>query len=77
MKWLLKRLEEDTAFHTFLPMILEEPSTHADFIKEVEETRLRAIEILEDPEFSQRAFFDKFQESFSFTAEHVDDTNKT
>ena len=31
MKWLLKRLEEDTNFHSFLPMILEDPSTHGQF----------------------------------------------
>ena len=60
-----QEIEEDTAFHSFLPMILEDPSTHGQFIKQVEETRLRALEILQDPEFSQRAFFDKFQESFS------------
>ena len=70
MKWLLKRLEEDTNFHSFLPMILEDPSTHGQFIRHVEETRLRALEILQDPEFSQRAFFDKFQESFAVTADH-------
>lgn len=75
MRWLMKRLEEDSAFHSFLPMILEEPSTHSRFIKEVEETRLRALEILSDPEFSQRAFFDKFQESFAITAEHAEDDN--
>ena len=51
-------------------MILEDPSTHGQFIQEVEETRLRALEILQDPEFSQRAFFDKFQESFSITSDH-------
>ena len=76
MKWLLKRLEEDTAFHTFLPMILEDPSTHGQFIEQVEETRLRALEILQDPEFSQRAFFDKFQESFSITSDHTDDESQ-
>ena len=55
-------------------MILEDPASHEAFIKEVEETRLAALEIIQSPDFSRQAFFDKFQESFAITSDHRDDT---
>ena len=58
-----------------LPMILEDPASHEAFIKEVEVARLAALEIIQSPEFSRQAFFDKFQESFSITSDHRDDTD--
>lgn len=76
MSWLTKRLREDKNLHQFLPMILEDPSSHGDFINAVEIVRVKALEILKDPAFVQNAFFDKFQESFATTSDHSEDESQ-
>ena len=73
MRWLTKQLREDKSLHQFLPMILEDPNSHGDFINAVEVVRVKALEILKDPAFVQKSFFDKFQESFATTSDHSED----
>ena len=74
IQWVIKKLSANVELRKALPMILEDPASHEAFIKEVEVARLAALEIIQSPDFSRQAFFDKFQESFAITSDHRDDT---
>ena len=59
-----RKLSANVELRKALPMILEDPASHEAFIKQVEELDYAALEIIQSPDFSRQAFFDKFQESF-------------